>query len=242
MLTIYPAIDIKAGQCVRLRRGDMDAATVYSDDPAAQARLWQDQGAHWLHVVDLDGAFAGHAVNRAAVEAILAAARVPVQLGGGVRSLADLTAWLDAGVARVILGSAAVRDPDLLRAACSTYPGRVVVGIDARDGVVATDGWAKAGTVNAIELALRAEQEGAAAIVYTEISRDGMLSGNDIEATLAMAAAVSTPVIASGGIGSPAHLRDLARQGEGMLEGVVLGRALYDGRLSLAEALRIAAE
>ncbi len=242
MLTLYPAIDIKAGQCVRLQRGDMAAATVYSHDPAAQARTWQDQGAAWLHVVDLDGAFAGRAVNRQAVLAILAAARVPVQLGGGVRSMADLAAWLEAGVTRVILGSAAVRDPDLVRRACAAYPGRVAVGIDARDGVVAVDGWAKSGEMTAIELALRVEQDGAAAIIYTEISRDGMLSGNDVEASLALAASVSTPVIASGGIGTPEHLHALVRQGEGMLEGVVLGRALYDGRLSLAEALRIAAE
>ncbi len=227
---------------MRLQRGDMNAATIYSDDPAAQARLWQDQGAVWLHVVDLDGAFAGHAVNRDAVLAILAASRVPVQLGGGVRSMEDVATWLEAGMARVILGSAAVREPDLLRAACRQYPGRVAVGIDARDGVVATDGWAQSGGMTAVELALRVEQDGAAAIIYTEIARDGMLGGNDIDATLALAAAVSTPVIASGGIGTPAHLRALARQGEGMLEGVVLGRALYDGRLSLPEALRIAAE
>ena len=242
MLTIYPAIDIKAGQCVRLQRGDMNAATVYGDDPASQARIWQDQGAAWLHVVDLDGAFAGHAVNRDAVQAILADARVPVQLGGGVRTIEDFARWMEAGVTRVILGSAAVRDPDFVRAACRQFPGRVVIGIDARDGMVATDGWARSGTLSAVELALRFEQEGVAAIIYTEISRDGMLGGMDIDSTLALAAAVSLPVIASGGIGEPAHLRDVAQRSQGMLEGVVLGRALYDGRLSLAEALRIAAE
>ncbi len=242
MLTIYPAIDIKAGQCVRLQRGDMDRATVYADDPAAQAVAWQNQGAKYLHVVDLDGALAGRAVNRDAVLAIIAAARVPVQLGGGVRTIGEFAAWIDAGVARVILGSAAVRDPDLVRQACRAFPGRVVIGIDARDGIVATDGWAVSGTLTAIELAMRVEQEGVAAIIYTEISRDGMLGGMDIDGTLALAAAVSLPVIASGGIGEAAHLRALAQRSEGMLEGVVLGRALYDGRLSLAEALRIAAE
>ena len=242
MLTIYPAIDIKAGQCVRLQRGDMNRATVYGEDPAAQARIWQDQGATWLHVVDLDGAFAGHAVNRAAVQAILAGARVPVQLGGGVRTIEDFAGWIEAGVTRVILGSAAVRDPDFVRAACRQFPGRVVIGIDARDGMVATDGWARSGTLSAVDLALRFEQEGVAAIIYTEISRDGMLAGMDIDTTLALAAAVSVPVIASGGIGEPAHLRNVAQRSQGMLEGVVLGRALYDGRLSLAEALRIAAE
>jgi phosphoribosylformimino-5-aminoimidazole carboxamide ribotide isomerase len=242
VLTIYPAIDIKAGQCVRLQRGDMDRATVYADDPAAQAVAWQNQGAKYLHVVDLDGALAGRAVNRDAVLAIIAAARVPVQLGGGVRTIGEFAAWIDAGVARVILGSAAVRDPDLVRQACRAFPGRVVIGIDARDGIVATDGWAVSGTLTAIELAMRVEQEGVAAIIYTEISRDGMLGGMDIDGTLALAAAVSLPVIASGGIGEAAHLRALAQRSEGMLEGVVLGRALYDGRLSLAEALRIAAE
>ena len=242
MLTLYPALDIKSGQCVRLQRGDMAHATIYADDPAAQATLWQDQGATWLHVVDLDGAIAGQAVNRDAVLAILAAARVPVQLGGGLRGLADVAAWIEAGVTRVILGSAAVRTPELVRQCCRAYPGRVVIGIDARDGRVATDGWARTGTITAAELALRVEQEGVAALVYTDISRDGMLGGMDIDGTLALAAAVSTPVIASGGIGTAAHLRELVRRSEGMLQGVVLGRALYDGRLSLAEALRIAAE
>ena len=242
MLTIYPAIDIKAGQCVRLLRGDMDRATIYSDDPAGQARIWQDQGARWLHIVDLDAAFAGFAVNRDAVMAILAAARVPVQLGGGVRTIADVASWITAGVRRVILGSAAVRDPDFVREACREYPGAVVIGIDAREGIVATDGWARSGGMGAVELALRVEQDGAAAIIYTEIGRDGTLGGNDIDMTLALAAAVSIPVIASGGIGEAAHLRLLAQRGQGLLEGVVLGRALYDGTLGLAEALRIAAE
>jgi phosphoribosylformimino-5-aminoimidazole carboxamide ribotide isomerase len=193
-------------------------------------------------VVDLDGAFAGKPVNRDAVLAILSASRVPVQLGGGIRDMAGIEAWLLAGVTRVILGSAAVKDPDLVRQAARAWPGRVVVGIDARHGMVATDGWAEASTLTALEVARRFEQDGVAAIVYTEISRDGMLGGVDAEATIALARAVAIPVIASGGIGAPAHLRALIRQAGGILEGVILGRALYDGRVDLAEALRIAAE
>ena len=242
MLTLYPAIDVKDGACVRLRRGDMQDATIYSADPAAQARAWQDAGSTWLHVVDLDGAFAGRPVNRDAVLAILASARVPVQLGGGVRDMAGIGAWLEAGVTRVILGSAAVKNPALVHEASRIFPGRIVVGIDARDGMVATEGWAEASTLTAIEIAKRFEQDGVAAIVYTEISRDGMMGGVDVAGTLALARSVNIPVIASGGIGTPAHLRDLADQAAGDLEGVILGRALYDGSLSFAEALRIAAD
>jgi phosphoribosylformimino-5-aminoimidazole carboxamide ribotide isomerase len=242
MLTLYPAIDVKDGACVRLRRGDMQDATIYSADPAAQARAWQDAGSTWLHVVDLDGAFAGKSVNRDAVLAILASARVPVQLGGGVRDMPGIGAWLEAGVARVILGSAAVKNPELVHEASRTFPGRIVVGIDARDGMVATEGWAEASTLTAIEIAKRFEQDGVAAIVYTEISRDGMMGGVDVAGTVALARAVNIPVIASGGIGTPAHLRDLADHAAGDLEGVILGRALYDGSLSFAEALRIAAD
>jgi phosphoribosylformimino-5-aminoimidazole carboxamide ribotide isomerase len=240
-LTIYPAIDLKAGACVRLRRGDMADATIYSQDPAAQAEIWQAAGCRWLHVVDLDGAFAGKSVNRAAVQAILAASRVPVQLGGGVRDMAGITAWLDAGIARVILGSAAVKTPALVREAAREFPGRVVVGIDARHGQVATEGWAEATALTGIEVARRFEQDGVAAIIYTEISRDGMLGGVDTAGTLALAQAVQIPVIASGGIGEAAHLRSLVAEGGSILEGVILGRALYDGRLTLTEALRIAA-
>ncbi len=242
MLTLYPAIDLKDGACVRLRRGDMNDATVYATDPAAQARAWQDAGSAWLHVVDLDGAFAGKPVNREAVLAILAAATVPVQLGGGVRSMDGIEAWLEAGITRVILGSAAVKNPALVRAASRAFPGRIAVGIDARNGLVATEGWAEASTLTAAEVARRFEQDGIAALIYTEISRDGMLGGVDIEGTLALARAVSIPVIASGGIGEAAHLRALAEQAAGALEGVILGRALYDGRIDFAEALRIAAE
>ncbi len=240
-MTLYPAIDLKGGQCVRLRRGEMDDATVYSDDPGAQARAWQDAGCRWLHVVDLDGAFAGRSANVSAVEAILAAARVPVQLGGGLRDRAGIERWLAAGVARVILGSAAVKDPALVRAACRAHPGRVAVGVDARDGLVATEGWAETSALEAAELARRFEGAGVAALIYTDIARDGMLSGVNMAATLALARAVALPVIASGGIGSLDHLAALRRDGAGAIEGVIVGRALYDGRVDPAAALALLA-
>jgi phosphoribosylformimino-5-aminoimidazole carboxamide ribotide isomerase len=242
MLTLYPAIDLKDGACVRLRRGDMGEATVYSADPGAQARAWQDSGCRWVHVVDLNGAFAGRPVNQDAVAAILAAVNVPVQLGGGIRDLAGVESWLRAGVARVILGSAAVKNPAFVREACRLYPGRIAVGVDARDGMVATEGWAETSNLSALDLALRFEQAGAAAIIYTDIARDGMLGGVNIEATLDLASQVTTAVIASGGIGSAHDLRALRDAGEGVLDGVIVGRALYDGRISPAEALAILAD
>ncbi len=238
-LTLYPAIDLKGGACVRLKRGAMDEATVYSDDPAAQARRWQDGGCRWLHVVDLDGAFAGRAVNAAAVRAILAAARVPVQLGGGIRDMAMVRSWLEAGVRRVVLGSAAVKTPDLVREACRAFPGRIAVGIDARDGFVATEGWAETSAVPAPDLARRFEDAGVAALIYTDIGRDGMLTGLNLDQTVALAEQVAPPVIASGGVGSVADLaalREAARQAS-RIEGVIVGRALYDGRLALPQAL-----
>lgn len=239
-LTLYPAIDLKDGQCVRLRRGAMDQATVYSSDPPAQARAWQDAGFSWLHVVDLNGAFAGKPVNANAVRAILAAVSIPVQLGGGIRDLAGVEAWLAAGVRRVILGSAAVKDPDLVRDACRAYPGRIAVGIDARDGMVATEGWAETSAVPARDMARRVEDAGAATIIYTDIARDGMLSGLNIAQTLALAEAVAMPVIASGGVGGIEDLRALRRQSAGTwVEGVIVGRALYDGRIDPAEALAL---
>ena len=240
-MILYPAIDLKDGACVRLRRGDMQEATVYSDDPGAQARAWQDAGCSWLHVVDLNGAFAGRPVNAAAVDAILVAATVPVQLGGGIRDMAGVTRWLEAGVRRVILGSAAVKTPALIHEACRAYPGRVAVGIDARDGIVATEGWAESSGVDALELALRFEDAGVAAVIYTDIGRDGMLSGINIEATLALADRLDTPVIASGGAGSLDDLRALVTAAP-MLDGVIVGRALYDGRIALAEALALLAK
>ncbi|MCW3474623.1 1-(5-phosphoribosyl)-5-[(5-phosphoribosylamino)methylideneamino]imidazole-4-carboxamide isomerase [Rhodovastum sp. RN2-1] len=241
-LTLYPAIDLKDGACVRLRRGDMADATVYSDDPGAQARIWQDAGFRWLHVVDLNGAFAGHSVNAEAVAAILANVTVPVQLGGGLRDMAGIERWLEAGVTRVILGSAAAKNPALVRQACRAHPGRIVVGIDARDGYVAVEGWAETSELRAIELALRFEDAGVATIIYTDIGRDGMLSGLNLEQTVDLAFQISTPVIASGGVGSLADLAALKRAAaaaRGAIEGVIVGRALYDGRVTPAEALAL---
>jgi phosphoribosylformimino-5-aminoimidazole carboxamide ribotide isomerase len=242
MLTLYPAIDLKDGQCVRLRRGAMDDATVYSSDPAGQARVWQDAGFAWLHVVDLNGAFAGKSVNGAAVAGILGAVTIPVQLGGGIRNLAGIEAWLAAGVRRVILGSAAVKHPALVREACRVFPGRIVVGIDARDGKVATEGWAETSSIDARDLALSFADAGVAAIVYTDIGRDGMLSGLNLTQTVALAEAVAAPVIASGGVGGPQDLIELRRAAAGTrIEGVIVGRALYDGRVDPGHALTLLA-
>jgi len=244
-LTLYPAIDLKDGACVRLRRGEMADSTVYSDDPGAQARAWQDAGCRWLHVVDLNGAFAGRPVNADAVRAILASVNIPVQLGGGIRDLDGIRAWLAAGVRRVILGSAAAKNPRLVRQACRTHPGRIAVGIDARDGFVATEGWAETSTMRALDLALRFEDAGAAAIIYTDISRDGMLSGLNLEQTIDLASQISTPVIASGGVGGIDDLAALKRaarsDGPGLIDGVIVGRALYDGRVDVREALALLA-
>ncbi|MCS6854111.1 MAG: 1-(5-phosphoribosyl)-5-[(5-phosphoribosylamino)methylideneamino]imidazole-4-carboxamide isomerase [Elioraea sp.] len=239
-ITVYPAIDLKGGACVRLRRGEMAEATVYADDPAAQARAWQDAGFSWLHVVDLDGAFAGRSVNRDAVGAILAAVQIPVQLGGGIRDLVSIEHWLSAGVARVILGSAAARDPALVREACRRFPGRIAVGIDARDGFVATEGWAKTTAMRALDLALAYEDAGVTAIVFTDIARDGMLSGLNLEATEDLAWALTTPVIASGGVAGVGDILAIRARAEAGIEGVIVGRALYDGRISPAEALAAA--
>jgi len=236
-LVLYPAIDLKDGACVRLRRGAMDDATVYSDDPGAQARAWQDAGCEWLHVVDLNGAFAGRSVNTAAVDAILAAVTVPVQLGGGIRDMAGVERWINVGVQRVILGSAAVKTPALVHAACCAFPGRVAVGIDARDGFVATEGWAETSTMAAADLALHFEDAGVSAMIYTDIGRDGMLAGLNLEQTFALATRLRTPVIASGGVGSLADLQALRNQAPPGVEGVIVGRALYDGRVGLAAAL-----
>jgi phosphoribosylformimino-5-aminoimidazole carboxamide ribotide isomerase len=242
VLTLYPAIDLKDGQCVRLRRGDMEQATVYADDPGAQARVWQDAGFAWLHVVDLNGAFAGKPVNADVVRSILANVSIPVQLGGGIRDLAGIGAWLDAGVHRVILGSAAAKNPALVIEACRQFPGRIVVGIDARDGFVATEGWAEVSTMPATDLGLRFEDAGVSAIVYTDIGRDGMLGGLNLEQTVALAGRLTTPVIASGGVGSLDDLVALKAAAVGTrIEGVIVGRALYDGRVDPAEALTLLA-
>jgi phosphoribosylformimino-5-aminoimidazole carboxamide ribotide isomerase len=240
-LTLYPAIDLKGGQVVRLKRGEMDQATVYAEDPAAQARAFVEAGFSWVHVVDLDGAFAGKPANEAAVRGILAAAPgTRVQLGGGIRSMATAEAWLSAGVTRIILGSAALKDPDFARAACRAFPGRVALGIDARDGMVATEGWAETSDVTATDLAQRFEDAGAAAVIYTDIARDGMLGGVNVASTAALARAVSLPVIASGGVAGVEDLTAL-RDAKAGIEGVIIGRALYDGRIEPGAALVAAA-
>jgi phosphoribosylformimino-5-aminoimidazole carboxamide ribotide isomerase len=236
---LFPAIDLKEGQCVRLKLGEMDSATVYNTDPGAQARSFEDQGFEWLHVVDLDGAFAGESRNGAAVEAILKSTRNPVQLGGGIRSMAHIEAWLDKGLARVILGTVAVRDPDLVKEACKAFPGKVAVGIDARGGKVAVEGWAEASSLGAVELAKKFEGAGVAAIIYTDIDRDGVLAGINWDATIDMAEAVSIPVIASGGLASIADIVRMTMPDARKLEGAISGRALYDGRIDPAEALEL---
>ena len=239
-LTIYPAIDLKDGVCVRLRRGDMAQATVYSSNPGSQARAWQDAGFPWLHVVDLNGAFAGMPVNAEAVRAILENTSVPVQLGGGIRDIGRIEAWLEAGIRRVILGSAAAKNPDLVLEACKLFPGRIAVGIDARDGFVATEGWAEISTMPAADLGLRFEDAGVSTIIYTDIGRDGMLGGLNLDQTVALAQRVTTPVIASGGVGSLDDLAALKQAAAGTrIEGVIVGRALYDGRVDPAEAMRL---
>lgn len=241
-MILFPAIDLKQGQCVRLKLGEMESATVYNDDPAAQAKSFEEQGFEWLHVVDLDGAFAGESRNGAAVEAILKATGNPVQLGGGIRTLAHVEAWLEKGLARVILGTVAVRDPDLVRQACRSFPGRIAVGIDARGGKVAVEGWAEASSLGAVELAKKFEGAGVAAIVYTDIDRDGVLAGINWDATIDLADAVSIPVIASGGLASLADVVRLTMPDARRLEGAISGRALYDGRIDPAEALAVLRE
>jgi len=236
---LYPAIDLKGGQCVRLVRGDMTSATVFNADPAAQARDFAGAGCRWLHLVDLDGAFAGKPMNAAAVDAILAAVDIPCQLGGGIRDLATIGRWLDKGIARVILGTVALKNPDLVREACRLHPGRIVVGIDARGGRVATEGWAEASEIMAVNLARRFADAGVAAIVYTDIDRDGVLAGVNVAATATLARAVGIPVIASGGVASLDDLRALLEVETDGVAGVISGRALYDGRLDLAAALAL---
>ena len=244
-LTLYPAIDLKGGQCVRLLQGRMADATVYGDDPGAQARAFVASGARFLHVVDLDGAFAGRSVNGDAVSAILdAAAGIPVQLGGGLRDMAAIAAWMERGIARVVIGSAAVKNPTLVRESCLEWPGRVAVGIDARFGRVATEGWIEQTDVEAATLARRMEDAGASAIIFTEIGRDGTGDGLDLATTASIAAQIGIPVIASGGVGTLAHLEALLAVAEDNpgIEGVIVGRALYDGRIGLRDALDLLAE
>ena len=238
-MIFFPAIDLKDGQCVRLIQGDMERVTVFGDDPAAQARIFADAGAGWLHVVDLNGAVTGRLVNEDAVAGILDAIDIPVQLGGGIRDLETITFWLERGVRRVILGTVAVRNPDLVRQACKDHPERVAVGIDARDGLVAVEGWTEVSEITALDLAKKFEDSGVAAIIYTDIVRDGALDGPNIEATIELAKTVSIPVIASGGVSSMADLEALNKAGDGLLEGVISGRALYDERIDLGQAVEL---
>lgn len=238
-MILFPAIDLKNGQCVRLEQGDMARATVFNLDPVAQARAFAAQGFEHLHVVDLDGAFAGKPVNAVAVEAMLKAIHMPVQLGGGIRDLATVEAWLAKGISRVIIGTAAVRDPELVKNAAKRFPGRVAVGLDARDGKVAVEGWAETSEVTALDIAKRFEDAGVAAIIYTDIARDGMLKGLNLDATIALAEAISIPVIASGGFASIEDVKAMLAPRARKLEGAIAGRALYDGRLDPAAALKL---
>jgi phosphoribosylformimino-5-aminoimidazole carboxamide ribotide isomerase len=236
---LFPAIDLKDGVAVRLEQGDMARAVVFHRDPAWQAHAFETQGFQYLHIVDLDGAFAGKPINQAAVDRILETVACPVQLGGGIRDMATIEGWLEKGVNRVIIGTAAVRNPDLVREAARKHPGRVAVGLDARDGKVAVEGWAATSELSALELARRFENAGVAAIVYTDVTRDGMLRGLNLEATIALAEAISIPVIASGGLASLDDVRALMEPRAHKLAGAIAGRALYDGRLDAAQALRL---
>ena len=238
-MILYPAIDLKDGKCVRLLRGEMSAATVFNADPADQARQWEGAGFAWVHLVDLNGAIEGKPVNGAAVEAILGAIKIPAQLGGGIRDMARIEDWLGKGIRRVILGTVALTNPALVKDACKRFPGRVAVGIDARGGKVAVEGWAETSELDAIEMARRFEGAGVAAIIYTDIDRDGVLAGINWEATLALARAVSIPVIASGGLASMDDIRRMVQPDAAKLEGAISGRALYDGRIDPAEALAL---
>jgi phosphoribosylformimino-5-aminoimidazole carboxamide ribotide isomerase len=238
-MILFPAIDLKEGLAVRLEQGDMARATVFHRDPASQARAFETQGFEYLHIVDLDGAFAGKPVNAAAVDRILESVSIPVQLGGGVRDMATTEGWLGKGVTRVIIGTAAVRDPAFVRQAAKAFPGRVAVGLDARDGKVAVEGWAEASELSVLDIARRFEDAGVAAIIYTDITRDGMLKGLNLDATITLAEAISIPVIASGGLASIEDVKAMLAPRAKKLEGAIAGRALYDGRLDTAEALKL---
>ncbi len=236
-MILFPAIDLKDGQCVRLKLGDMDQATVFNDDPAAQALIFEAQGFEWLHLVDLNGAFAGRPVNKTAVEAILRAVKIPVQLGGGIRNLGQIETWLDQGIRRVILGTVALRNPALVREACRAFPGRIAVGIDAKGGRVAVEGWAETSDLSATDLARRFSDAGVSAIIFTDVDRDGILKGLNIDSTLELTRAVPIPVIASGGLASMDDIHRLMQSDCRILEGAISGRALYDGRINVPVAL-----
>jgi phosphoribosylformimino-5-aminoimidazole carboxamide ribotide isomerase len=239
---LFPAIDLKDGKCVRLRHGDMTQATVYNTDPAAQARDFADMGFQWLHVVDLDGAFAGEPRNANAIASICESVKIPIQLGGGIRDLARIAYWLDRGIGRVILGTAALRTPDIVKEACRLHPGRIVVGIDAKSGRAAVEGWSETSDISAVDLARRFVDSGVAAIVFTDIDRDGTMSGINLETTLALAKSVPIPVIASGGLASMAGIQRLCEPDCAILAGAISGRAIYDGRIDAAAALRLLRE
>ena len=238
-MIFFPAIDLKDGQCVRLLRGEMDQATVFNDNPGAQAKAFVDEGCEWIHVVDLNGAFEGKPVNANAVSGILAQAKVPVELGGGIRDMKTIEFWLERGVRRVILGTIALRNPELVMAACKAFPGRIAVGVDAKDGFVAVEGWAEVSDMSALDLARKFEDAGVAAIIFTDIARDGLMQGPNIDATIDLARAISTPVIASGGVSSMDDLRALKAKGATILEGVISGRAVYDGAIKVRDAVNL---
>ena len=237
-MIVIPAIDLKDGKCVRLEQGLMERDTVFNDNPGAQARAWQDQGAELLHIVDLDGAFAGEPKNRAAIEAIVRAVSIPTQLGGGIRDIATIEAYLALGISRVIIGTAAQRNPELVKEACLKFPGRIVVGIDAKNGMVAVQGWAEVTGITAVDLARKFEGFGVAAIIYTDISRDGMLQGPNLEATRQLAESISIPVIASGGLSTLQDIKNLLTVESSGVIGVITGKAIYTGAINLAEAIR----
>lgn len=240
-MILFPAIDLKNGQCVRLEKGEMGKTTVFNTDPAAQAKQFEAQGFEWIHMVDLNGAFEGKPVNRDAVETIIKSVKIPVQLGGGIRDLNMIESWLNAGITRVILGTVALRNPELVKTACKKFPGKIVVGIDGREGFVAVEGWAEKSTIGVEELALKFEDAGVAAIIYTDIERDGMLQGPNIEATCKLAEKLTTPVIASGGVSSIEDLKKIKAIEKSGIAGVISGRAIYDGRIPIAEALKLMA-
>lgn len=240
-MIIFPAIDLKNGECVRLEKGEMGKATVFSQDPAAQGMAFQQQGFEWIHIVDLNGAFEGRPVNIDAVKAILGKVSIPLQLGGGIRDLATIRQWLEAGVARVILGTIALRDPSLVKEACRLFPGKIAVGIDGRGGKVAVEGWAETSEISVIDLALKFEDAGVSAIIYTDINRDGVLMGPDLEGTKRLAESIHTPVIASGGVSSIADIKNLKTLEPVGVMGAIVGRAFYDGKISPKEALDVAA-
>lgn len=239
-MILFPAIDLKDGHCVRLQRGEMDSATVFNDDPAAQALEFQKAGFAWLHCVDLNGAFDGRSVNAAAVKAIRAAIDLPIELGGGIRDIKAIEAWIEAGITRVILGTIALTNPALVKEAAKAFPGKIVVGADAKGGKIATEGWAETSEVTPVELGKRFEDAGVAAVLFTDVDRDGLLKGVNVKATAALARALSIPVIASGGVGGIEDIEALVGENEPNIEGVVIGRALYDGRIDPAAALKLA--